>query len=178
MKVKIRQASLAVERGDITDWEVDAIVNAANSTLAMGAGVAGAMKRKGGVIIEEEAMRQGPIEVGEAVLTTAGNLPATHVIHAATMGPDLKTDPAKIAAATKSTLQLADKHRITSIAFPALGAGVGGVVPARAAEAILGAVVDHLKGGASSLQRVVFVLSQDEAYKAFGEALNRLGAVK
>src|ERR671936_29742 len=101
MRVKIGPASIAVERGDITDWEVDAVVNAANSTLAMGAGVAGAIKRKGGVIVEEEAMRQGPVEVGEAVLTTGGNLIATHVIHAAVMGPDLKTDGDKIAATTR-----------------------------------------------------------------------------
>src|ERR1700745_844069 len=99
MKLKVKQASVIVERGDITDWEVDAIVNAANSALAMGAGVAGAIKRKGSVIIEEDAMRQGPIEVGEAVPTTAGNLPATHVIHAAALGPDLKADATKIGAA-------------------------------------------------------------------------------
>jgi O-acetyl-ADP-ribose deacetylase (regulator of RNase III) len=177
MKLKVRQTSILVERGDITDWEVDAIVNAANSTLAMGAGVAGAIKRMGGVIIEEEAMRQGPVEVGEAVLTTAGNLPATHVLHAAAMGPDLKTDASKIGAATKSALQLADKHRITSIAFPALGTGVGGFPPGPAAEAMVSTVVEHLKGGASSLQRVVFVLYQDEAYKAFTDVLKRLGGV-
>src|SRR2546428_8215544 len=99
MKLKVKQASVLVERGDITDWEVDAIVNAANSALAMGAGVAGAIKRKGGVIIEEDAMRQGPIEVGEAVLTTAGNLPATHVIHAAALGPALKAHRTTIDAA-------------------------------------------------------------------------------
>ena len=83
MRLRIGQSSVAIERGDITDWEVDAIVNAANSTLVMGTGVAGAIKRKGGVIIEEEAIRQGPVEVGEAVLTTGGNLAAIHVIHAA-----------------------------------------------------------------------------------------------
>ena len=147
MKLKVKQASVVVERGDITDWEVDAIVNAANSALAMGAGVAGAIKRKGGVIIEEDAMRQGPIEVGEAVLTTAGNLPATHVIHAAALGPDLKADATKIGAATKSALQIAEKHRITSIAFPALGTGVGGFPPAKAAEAMVATVLDHLKRG-------------------------------
>lgn len=178
MKLRVKQTSVTVDRGDITDWEVDAIVNAANSTLAMGAGVAGAMKRKGGVIIEEEAMRQGPIEVGEAVLTTAGNLPATHVIHAATLGTDLKADAGKISAATKSVLQLADKHRITSIAFPALGTGVGGVPPARAADAMVTTVLDHLRTGASSLQRVVFVLYQEEAYQAFTDALKRSGGVQ
>lgn len=174
MKLKVGTGSVAIERGDITDWEVDAVVNAANTTLAMGAGVAGALKRKGGVIIEEEAMRQGPVEVGEAVLTTGGNLAATHVIHAAVMGPDLRTDPDKIAAATRATLALADKHRITSLALPALGTGVGNVPPPASAQAMLGEVVGHLKAGKSSLRRVIFVLYQDDAYRAFTETLKRL----
>jgi O-acetyl-ADP-ribose deacetylase len=178
VKLKLPQASVLVERGDITDWEVDAIVNAANSTLAMGAGVAGAIKRRGGVIVEEDAMRQGPIEVGEAVLTTAGNLVATHVIHAVALGPDLKADTTKIGAATKSALQLAEKHRIMSIAFPALGTGVGGVPPIRAAEAMVTTVLDHLRSGTSSLKRVVFVLYQDDAYKAFTDVLKRAGGVQ
>ena len=90
---------LSLLRGNIVEVQVDAIVNAANNHLWMGAGVAGAIKRKGGEDIERQAVAQGPIEIGEAVLTVAGNLPATHVIHAATMGRDLKTDPDKIAAA-------------------------------------------------------------------------------
>ena len=73
MRLKIGQSSISIERGDITDWEVDAIINAANSTLSMSTGVASTIKRKGGVIIGEEAMRQGPVEIGEAVLTTGGN---------------------------------------------------------------------------------------------------------
>ena len=174
MKVKVGKTNLITERGDITDWEVDAIVNAANSHLWMGAGVAGAIKRKGGVIIEEEAVRQGPIEVGEAVLTTAGNLAAAHVIHAAAMGQDLKTDAQKIAQATRSSLALAEKHKLTSIAFPALGTGVGGFPAAQAAEAMLGEVLKHLRTGSTSLERVVFVLYQEEAYRAFGETLARL----
>jgi O-acetyl-ADP-ribose deacetylase (regulator of RNase III) len=178
MKVKIGKTTFSVERGDITDAEVDAVVNAANSELVMGTGVAGAMKRKGGVVIEEEALRQGPIEIGEAVLTVAGNLPATHVIHAATMGKDLKTDPEKIAAATKSTLALAEKHRLTSLAFPALGSGVGSVAPEKSAEAIVSTVVAHLKGGTSTLQRILFVVYQDEAYKAFTDTLKRFGQTK
>jgi len=89
VRLRLGPASIAIERGDITDWEVDAIINAANTTLVMGTGVAGAIKRKGGVIIEEEALRQGPVEVGEAVLTTGGNLAATHVIHASLVRPAL-----------------------------------------------------------------------------------------
>ena len=103
MKAKVGAATVAIERGDITDRDVDAIVNAASTTLAMGAGVAGAIKRKGGVIIEEEAMRQGPIEVGEAVPTPGGNLAATHVIHAAVMGPDLRTDAGAIVEIAKGS---------------------------------------------------------------------------
>jgi O-acetyl-ADP-ribose deacetylase len=177
MKVRIGLASVAIERGDITDRDVDAIVNAANSTLAMGAGVAGAIKRKGGVIIEEEAMRQGPVEVGEAVLTPGGNLAATHVIHAIVMGPDLKTDAATIATATRALLALADKHRLTSLALPALGTGVGRVDPAQSAEAMLKTVIEHLKTGTSTLRRLVFVLYQDDAYRIFSDTLMRLGSM-
>lgn len=178
MRLRLGPASISIERGDITDWEVDAIVNAANSTLAMGSGVAGAIKRKGGVIIEEEALRQGPVEVGEAVLTTGGNLPATHVIHGAVMGTDLKTDGEMIAKTTRAILALADKHRITSIALPALGAGVGHVPPPVSADAMLKEVVAHLKRGQSSLRRIVFVLYLDDAYRAFTETLKRLGGVQ
>jgi O-acetyl-ADP-ribose deacetylase (regulator of RNase III) len=173
VKVKIGKTSVLIERGDITDWEVDAIVNAANSHLWMGAGVAGAIKRKGGVIIEEEAVRQGPIEVGEAIVTTAGNLAATHVIHAAAMGQDLRTDAQKIAQATRASLALADKQKLSSIAFPALGTGVGRFPAAQAAETMLGVVIEHLKNPGTTLQKVVFVLYQEEAYKAFRDALAR-----
>src|ERR1700675_1196354 len=129
MKVKIGSTTFSIVRGDITEAEVDAVVNAANAELWMGAGVAGAMKRKGGTVIEEEAVRQGPIEPGEAVLTVAGNLPATHVIHAVALGQDLKTNPERVAAATRSSLVLAEKHKLLSIAFPALGSGIGGEPP-------------------------------------------------
>jgi O-acetyl-ADP-ribose deacetylase (regulator of RNase III) len=174
MKAKVGSTTFSIERGDITEAEVDAIVNAANAGLSMGTGVAGAMKRKGGTVIEEEAVRQGPIEPGEAVLTVAGNLPATHVIHAAALGHDLKTDPEKVVAATRSSLALAEKHKMASIAFPALGSGVGGMPPAQSAEAMVSTVVDHVRMGKTSLQKVVFVLYQDEAFKAFSDALRRL----
>ena len=175
MRLRIGQAVIIIERGDISDAQVDAVINAANSTLAMGAGVAGALKRKGGAIIEEEAVSQGPIEVGEAVLTTGGNLICTHVIHAAVMGPDLKTDTDIITQTTRSVLALADKQRLSSIALPALGAGVGHIPPADSAEAMLNTVVAHLKAGKSTLKRVVFVLYLDEAYRAFTATLKRLG---
>ena len=178
MKLKIGQATIAIERGDISLIEVDAVVNAANTTLAMGAGVAGALKKRGGVVIEEEAMRLGPVEVGEAVLTTAGNLVATHVIHAAVMGSDLKTDPAIIGKTTRAVLAIAVKHRLTSLALPALGTGVGHVPAALSAEAMLEAVVSHLRAGESSLKRVIIMLYQDEAYRAFIETLKRVGGIQ
>jgi O-acetyl-ADP-ribose deacetylase (regulator of RNase III) len=118
------------------------------------------------------------VEVGEAVLTTGGNLPATHVIHAAVMGPDLTTDADKIAQATRAVLAIADKHRITSLALPALGTGVGHVAPSASAEAMLREVLTHLKTGRSSLKRVAFVLYQDDAQRAFSETLKRLGGVQ
>src|SRR6184192_1643899 len=178
MRLRIGQTSIAIERGDITDWEVDAIINAANSTLAMGTGVAGAIKRKGGVIIEEEAMRQGPVEVGEALLTPGGNLQATHVIHAVVMGADLKTDAAIVGRTTRAVLAMADKHRLTSIALPALGTGVGHVAPGAAADAMIEAVVAHLKTGKTALKRVVFVLYLDDAYRAFTDTLKRVGGIQ
>jgi O-acetyl-ADP-ribose deacetylase (regulator of RNase III) len=178
MKLKLGQATIAVERGDISLIEVDAVVNAANTTLAMGTGVAGALKKRGGVVIEEEAMRLGPVDVGEAVLTTAGNLVATHVIHAAVMGPDLKTDPAIIGKTTRAVLALAVKHRLTSLALPALGTGVGHVPPALSAEAMLEAIVSHLRAGESSLKRVIIMLYQDDAHRAFIDTLKRMGGIQ
>jgi O-acetyl-ADP-ribose deacetylase (regulator of RNase III) len=178
MRVKVGQATVAVERGDITVQDVDAIVNAANTNLTMTTGVAAAIKRKGGVLIEEEAVRQGPIEIGEVVLTPGGNLPATHVLHAAAMGPDLKMDPEAIARTMRAVLALADKHRLTSIALPALGTGAGQVTPAAAAEAMLGTVLPHLKAQKTTLKRVIFVLFQDEALRAFTDTLKRLAALQ
>lgn len=176
MKVKIGKTTFSLERGDITDAEVDAVVNGATTELVMTTGIAGTMKKKGGVVIEEEALREAPVEIGEAVLTVGGNLPAMHVIHAATMGPDHKTDPDKIKAATKASLVVADKHRLTSIAFPALGSGVGSLPPEKSAEALISTMLEHLKSGTSTIQRVLFVVYQDEAYKAFGDSLKKLGA--
>jgi O-acetyl-ADP-ribose deacetylase (regulator of RNase III) len=94
------------------------------------------------------------------------------------MGPDLKTDADTIAKTTRAILAMATKHRITSLALPALGTGVGHVPPAISAEAMLKEVVAHLKAGQSSLRRVVFVLYQDDAYKAFTDTLKRLGGMQ
>jgi O-acetyl-ADP-ribose deacetylase (regulator of RNase III) len=178
MKAKIGSATISIERGDITDREVDAIVNPANSALTMTTGVAAAIKRKGGVIIEEEAIRLGPVDVGEAILTPGGNLIATHVVHAVVMGPDLKTDASVVGRATRAVLAIADKHRLSSIALPAFGTGLGHLAPDAAADAMLEVVVAHLKSGKTSVKRVLFVLYQDEAFRAFTETLKRLAGLK
>ena len=174
MKVKLGQTDLVLHRGDLTECDVDAIVNAANSQLWMGAGVAGAIKRKGGTIIEEEAMRLGPVEVGEAVVTIGGNLPAAYVIHAAAMGPDLRTDAQKIVQATRSSLKRAEELRLSTVAFPAFGTGVGGFPAHEAAEAMLRVFLDHFTQGGTTLRRVEVVLFQDESLKAFVDVLRRL----
>jgi len=172
MKVRVRQTDIILERGDITEYEVDAIVNAANNHLWMGAGVAGAIKRKGGAIIEEDAVRQGPVDVGDVVVTTAGNLPAGYVIHAAVMGQDLRSSPDVVRRATLSTLRRAEDMRLQSLAFPAFGTGVGRMVPKDSAEAMVGALRSHLADvPGSTLRRIYLVLFQDDTYQAFGTAL-------
>ena len=159
---------LEVVEGDITQLEVDAIANAANNHLWMGAGVAGAIKRAGGEEIEREAVANGPIEVGDAVATGAGRLPARHVIHGAVMGQDLRTHGELVRRTTRRCLELADELGCRSVALPAFGTGVGGfpldecartmIAEARAIEPV-------------TLERVVFAVFGDEARRAFEAAL-------
>src|SRR5438105_11752277 len=115
-----------VVEGDITKLDVDAIANAANDQLWMGAGVAGAIKREGGEEIEREAVAKGPIPVGTAVATGAGRLAARYVIHGAVMGQDLRTSAELVDRTTRSCLELADELGCESLALPAFGSGVGG----------------------------------------------------
>ena len=166
------ETKIEVVQGDITEQEVDAIVNAANNQLWMGAGVAGAIARKGGRGIEDEAIGQGPIAVGEAVVTGGGTLPAQHVIHAAAMGEDLRTDAEKVRQATISALAQAETLNLRSVAFPALGTGVGGFPVDECAAVMVGAVRDRSRQ-ASSVPLVRFVLFDEPAYRAFEAALNR-----
>ena len=154
-------------QGDIAQQEADAIVNAANNHLWMGAGVAGAIKRAGGREIETEAVAKGPIPIGEAAVTGAGRLKARYVIHAAVMGQDLRTDADKIRRSTQATLRRADELGLKSIAFPALGTGVGGFSPDECARVMLDAVEAHAAAGTTSLERVIFVLYDAPAYEAF-----------
>ena len=162
------ELELSVADGDITALEVEAIANAANDALWMGAGVAGAIKRAGGEEIEREAVGQGPIDVGDAVATTAGRLPARWVIHGAVMGQDLRTDAEIIRRTTESCLRLADELGAGSLALPAFGTGVGGFPLDECAE-IMVSVARTFEP--QSLERVVFAVFGDEAARAFRAAL-------
>lgn len=157
----------------ITRAPAEAIVNAANSELWMGAGVAGAIKSEGGESIEREAMAQGPIEPGQAVATRAGRLPdpIRWVIHAATMGPDLRTSGELIASATWSALECAASVGARSVALPAMGTGVGGFSMEEAARLMVGearAFADR----DGRLERIVFVVRDEHARAAFDAALS------
>ncbi len=165
-------AKITLYQGDITQLATEAIVNAANNYLWMGAGVAGAIKRVGGVEIEREAVSKGPIPVGEAVATGAGRLKARYVIHAAAMGQDLLTDAEKIRAATVNSLKRANELGLKSIAFPALGTGVGGFSYRQAAEVMIEAIRRHL-AGETTLEEVVLALYGQQAYDAFAAELAR-----
>jgi O-acetyl-ADP-ribose deacetylase (regulator of RNase III) len=157
--------TIDVVESDISTRQVDAVVNAANNRLWMGSGVAGAIKSRGGDEIEKEAMAQGPIPPGESVLTAGGRLPAGHVIHAAAMGEDLRTDARLIEAATRSAVALADSQKFQTIAFPALGTGVGGFPVAECARLMIEVLRDH--AATTSLRRVEFVLFGSRAYAEF-----------
>jgi O-acetyl-ADP-ribose deacetylase len=159
---------LEVFEGDITSLEVDAIANAANNHLWMGSGVAGAIKRAGGDAIEREAVAKGPIEVGEAVATTGGELPARWVIHGAAMGQDLRTDAELVRRTTESCLRVADELGAESLALPAFGTGVGGF-PAEECARIMVAAVRRYEP--TALKRVVFAVFGAEPKAAFDRSL-------
>ncbi len=160
--------ALEVVDGDITALDVDAITNAANDHLWMGAGVAGAIKRAGGEEIEREAMAKGPIGVGSAVATGAGRLPARHVIHGAVMGQDLRTSAELIERTTQSCLELADELGCESLALPAFGTGVGGF-PLDDCARLMVAVARGYEP--RTLRRLVFAVFGVEAAVAFAAAV-------
>jgi O-acetyl-ADP-ribose deacetylase len=159
---------LEVVEGDITALDVDAIANAANNHLWMGAGVAGAIKRAGGAEIEREAVAKGPIAVGDAVATGAGRLRARHVIHGAVMGQDLRTDAELVARTTRRCLQVADELGCRSLALPAFGTGVGGFPLAECARLMVGEAREFEP---RALERVVFAVFGSEAEETFRAAL-------
>jgi len=169
--MKIKNTEIKVVMGDITELRTDAVVNAANNALVMGGGVAGAIKKKGGKVIEEEAVKKGPIGIGEAVATGAGKLTAKYVIHAATMGMDFKTDEIKIRDACRSSLSLAKELKISSIVFPALGCGTGGFALLASAKIMAQELLRHLRQTETTLKEVVFCLNNQEAVAVFNKGV-------
>jgi O-acetyl-ADP-ribose deacetylase (regulator of RNase III) len=161
-------ARIELWNGDICDLEVDAIVNAANLSLWMSTGVGGALKSAGGDSIEFAAVRQAPVPLGGAIVTPAGKLAAKVVIHAVSLDRERRTSGPVIEAAVRSAMARAREIGVTSIAFPALGTGVGGFPLDEAARLMVGACRAHSPG---TLERVVFAVHGDEAERAFTEAL-------
>ncbi len=161
-----------VVKGDIARMETDAVVNAANNHFWMGGGVAGAIKHTGGASIEIDAIRQGPVPVGQSVVTNGGRLGARHVIHAAVMGQDLQTSASAIHDATRSALECVHALGIESVAFPAFGTGVGGYPPADSARVMVDAVLGFVRGRDDlELREITFVLFSDELTGVFRETL-------
>jgi O-acetyl-ADP-ribose deacetylase len=161
---------LSVIDGDITALDVEAIANAANNALWMGAGVAGAIKRAGGEEIEREAVAKGPIAVGDAVATTAGRLKAQWVVHGAVMGQDLQTNADLVRQTTQRCLEVADELGASSLALPAFGTGVGRFSLAECAEIM---VAEAAGFESETLERIVFAVFGSEARVAFESALER-----
>jgi O-acetyl-ADP-ribose deacetylase (regulator of RNase III) len=161
-----------VREGDIAAVQADAIANAANDHLWMGAGVAGALKRAGGTEIETEAMALGPIERGTAVATGAGRLPARWVIHGAVMGQDLRTDAELVGRTTRACLALADELGCESLALPAFGTGVGGF-PLDECARIMAGEARRFEG--ASLELVIFAVYGGAARDAFEGVVSDTG---
>jgi O-acetyl-ADP-ribose deacetylase (regulator of RNase III) len=157
---------ILLSEGDITALAVDAIVNAANTDLRLGLGVAGAIRERGGPAIQAECDAHGPIALGAAALTAGGELPSGHVIHAAVLALGTGVSEPVIRAATRASLELARAHGFRSIAFPALGTGVGGFPLQRCAEIMLEETRAHL-AGETTLETVQFVLFGEPAYRVF-----------
>ena len=160
-------AELEVMAADVTKLEVDAVANAANTQLAHGGGVAGAISRAGGPAVQRESDERAPIELGEAVETTAGDMPARWVIHAATMELGGPTSAEIIERATRSTLAKAEELGARSLALVAFGTGVGGFPLDDAARIMVGAAREH----EGDLERIVFAVHGDQAERTFREAL-------
>jgi O-acetyl-ADP-ribose deacetylase len=169
-------ARVEVLEGDITRLEVDAIANAANTDLKHGGGVAGAISRAGGLVVQRESDLRAPIGLGEAVETTGGEMPCRWVIHAATMELGGPTSAEIIRRATASTLRRADELGAKSLALVAFGTGVGGFAVDEAAAIEVQEVRRHLDEGRSGLERVVFAVRGDEAREAFERALRSANA--
>jgi O-acetyl-ADP-ribose deacetylase (regulator of RNase III) len=155
--------------GDLVEQTVDAIVNAANNDLVLGGGVAGAIRRRGGPSIQQECDTHGPIEIGEAAITRGGELPAHHVIHAASMALGERTREESLRSSMRHVFQLAREHDVRTIAIPAVGTGIAGFPIDDCARVMAACLSDALAGG-WALQEVRFVLFDQAARLIFEPA--------
>ena len=162
-----------ISKGDITDMAVEAIVNPADTELLMASGVAAAIRRKGGERIQEECERLAPIRLGAAAVTTAGNLKALFVIHAAAIRPSEKATGESIRLATRQILFRAEEKTLKSLALPAIGTGAAGFPAQECARIMLKVVLEHIKVR-TSLEKIYFVLYDDAALKVFEETYQEL----
>jgi O-acetyl-ADP-ribose deacetylase (regulator of RNase III) len=177
MKKRIGKTVVELMMGDITDMQTDAIVNAANSRLAHGGGVAGAIASKGGPTIQQESdlwvTVRGEVPAGSCVITSAGKLPARYVIHA--VGPRMGEgdEDAKLKLASLSSLEMAENHNLRSVAFPAISTGIFGYPMDRCADAMLSTVIEYANGQ-TQLEWVVFCLYDQKAYDVFKKRFKEL----
>lgn len=174
MEKTIRSTKLTLVQGDLTELAVDAIVNAANSGLQLGGGVAGAIRTKGGPSIQEECNRIGPIRVGEAVVTGGGDLKASYVIHA--VGPSYGEgdEDEKLRNATLNSLKRASERGMKSIAFPAISTGIFGFPKDRCAQIMLKTVSEFLGGRETNLERVILCLWSGDDLELFEKTLGEV----
>jgi O-acetyl-ADP-ribose deacetylase len=166
---------IVLMQGDLTEMDVDAIVNAANNDLQLGGGVAGAIRRKGGEAIQRECDAIGSIPVGGAAITSGGQLRARHVIHAASMQLGGSTTARALRSSTAHSLRIAAEKGLCSIAFPAVGTGIAGFPVSECAQIMLREVVEHLKAP-TSLEKIHFVLFDTAALAEFEKAWAEMGA--
>ena len=170
MKVKINNTVLELVQGDITEQPTDAIVNAANTALQMGSGVAGAIRRKGGPKIQEECNRIGGTYVGGAVITSGGNLAAKYVIHAVGPMHGDEHEDSKLKDATLNSLKLADQMDLKSIAFPAISTGIYGFPKGKCATIMLSITIAYLEGP-TKLEKVEYCLYDKRTLQIFEDTL-------
>ncbi|MFX1587264.1 MAG: macro domain-containing protein [Promethearchaeota archaeon] len=169
-EIKVKNSLLKLQQGDITELETDAIVNAANSQLIMGGGVAGAIRRKGGPKIQEECNKIGSTYVGGAVITTGGNLKAKYVIHA--VGPRMGegNEDEKLKNATLNSLKLMDENNLQTIAFPAISTGIFGYPIDRCAKIMITTAKEYLEGD-TQIKSVIFCLYTQSDFDIFEKVL-------
>ena len=173
MQIHINNKTLELAEGDITELHTDAIVNAANASLILGAGVAGAIRTKGGPAIQEVCNEIGGCPVGGAVITTGGNLKARHVIHAVGPRKGEGDEEEKLKNATLNSLKVANDNGLKSIGFPAISTGIFGFSIERCAEIMLSSTIDYLTEE-TRLEKVVFCLYGQDTFEVFEGVLKKI----